>query len=109
MSMYRTPILFTGKERQNFIADIEDMAEKGPTCVKLIVDEFGISESQATAFIGKLVKSGAFIKCKDKMRIGGEPRTMYQLAELAPKQVKLIDPEPARRDWLQIAFFGEAK
>ncbi len=92
---------------ENALIEIEEMAEQGSTCVKLISEKLGVSEQQANAFVAKLVKSGALVKCKDKMRIGGEPRTMYQIAGAEPWQAKLIHESPPARDWLVAAFFGE--
>ena len=106
MSNYRVPILCAVSHDET-MAEIEEMAEKGSTCVKLVAEELGITFHQATFYLGKLVKSGALVKCKDKMLIGGEYRTMYQVASAVPWQAKLIHDTPPQRDWLVAAFFGE--
>jgi len=92
---------------QNILIEVEEMAEFGPTCAKIVSQDIGITIEDAESCIRRLVISGALQKCKNKMRIGGEMQTMYQIPSNEPRQAKLIEDTPPQRDWLVAAFFGE--
>lgn len=92
---------------QNLLCEIEEMAEFGPTCAKVISQDIGVTLADAETCLRRLVLSGALSKSKDKMRIGGEMHVMYQIPTASPWQAKLIPDEPVKRDWIVAAFFGE--
>lgn len=92
---------------QNLMTDIEEAAEFGPTCAKVISQDIGVTIADAETCLRRLVLSGALKKGKDKMRIGGEMHVMYEVPNSSPWQAKLIPDEPVKRDWIVAAFFGE--
>lgn len=95
------------RTKADWMAAIEEIIERGPTCTQFVADELRISFEKAGEYMRTMTKEG-ILERQGRMMVGKAWHKMYGIPCDAPKQASLIN-EPVARDWLVAAFFGEYK
>lgn len=93
--------------KADWMAAIEEIIERGPTCASFIADELLLPPKKVEGYLREMVADGILEK-EGKITIAGKAHSAYKLPTEKPKQAPLMS-EPVARDWLVAAFFGEYK
>jgi len=95
------------KRKEDWMAEIEEIIEEGESCVTFICDKIALGRRSVEKYMREMTQEGILQKSR-RVKIAGSLEWMHIIAPAPLVQKTLID-EPATRDWLVAAFFGEHK
>lgn len=90
----------------DIMAHIEEILDNGPSCAQFMADIIKVDVRRVTACINAM-KRDKLIEKADSRMVAGVKVPFFKMPDDKPVQVSMI-MEPARRDPLVAALFGDA-